>query len=118
MEGIGIDRRPKQEGDPRPSMVQLMTDLFKVHPKLVMLVTPEGTRSKQEQWKTGFYHVAVTAGVPIALAYMDYEKKKTGVGKVVYPTGDYEKDMHEIMEFYAQIAGKIPENFSVDTRYF
>ena len=41
-----------------------------------------------------------------------------GVGKVVYPTGDYEKDMHEIMEFYAQIAGKIPENFSVDTRYF
>ncbi len=118
MGGIGIDRRPKQEGDPRPSMVQLMTDLFKVHPKLVMLVTPEGTRSKQEQWKTGFYHVAVNAGVPIALAYMDYEKKKTGVGKVVYPTGDYEKDMHEIMEFYAQIAGKIPENFSVDTRYF
>ena len=118
MGGIGIDRRPKQEGDPRPSMVQLMTDLFKVHPKLVMLVTPEGTRSRQEQWKTGFYHVAVNAGVPIALAYMDYEKKKTGVGKVVYPTGDYEKDMHEIMEFYAQIAGKIPENFSVDTRYF
>ena len=118
MGGIGIDRRPKQEGDPRPSMVQLMTDLFKVHPKLVMLVTPEGTRSKQEQWKTGLYHVAVNAGVPIALAYIEYKKKKTGVGKVVYPTGDYEKDMHEIMEFYAQIAGKIPENFSVDTRYF
>lgn len=118
MGGIGIDRRPKKEGDPRPSMVQLMTDLFQDHPKLVMLVTPEGTRSKQEQWKTGFYHVAVNAGVPIALAYMDYEKKKTGVGKVVYPTGDYEKDMHEIMEFYAQISGKFPEKFSVDTRYF
>ncbi len=41
-----------------------------------MLVTPEGTRAKQEQWKTGFYHVAVSAGVPIALAYMDYAKKK------------------------------------------
>ena len=118
MGGIGIDRRPKKEGDPRPSMVQLMTDLFQDHPKLVMLVTPEGTRSKQEQWKTGFYHVAVNAGVPIALAYMDYEKKNTGVGKVVYPTGDYEKDMHEIMEFYAQISGKFPEKFSVDTRYF
>lgn len=118
MGGIGIDRRPKKEGDPRPSMVQLMTDLFQDHPKLVMLVTPEGTRSKQEQWKTGFYHVAVNAGVPIALAYMDYEKKKTGVGKVVYPTGEYEKDMHEIMEFYDQIAGKFPEKFSVDTRYF
>jgi len=98
MGGIGINRRPKNEGEARPSMVELMTDLFKIHPKLVMLVTPEGTRSKQEQWKTGFYHVAVKAGVPIALAYMDYEKKEAGVGKIVYPTGNYEQ-------------------FSVDTRY-
>ena len=117
MGGIGIDRRPKQEGDPRPSMVQLMTDLFKVHPKLVMLVTPEGTRSKQEQWKTGFYHVAVNAGVPIALAYMDYAKKKTGIGKIVYPSGDYQKDMTKIMAFYAEINAKFPEKFSIDQRY-
>jgi len=54
MGGIGIDRRPKAAGEQRPSMVQLMSDLFKQHPKLVMLVTPEGTRAKQEQWKTGF----------------------------------------------------------------
>jgi 1-acyl-sn-glycerol-3-phosphate acyltransferase len=117
MGGIGIDRSVKQEGQARPSMVQLMSDLFKTHPKLVMLVTPEGTRSKQEQWKTGFYHVAMTAGVPIALAYMDYAKKKTGVGKIVYPTGDYEKDMVEIMSFYAEINAKFPEKFSVDQRY-
>ncbi len=117
MGGIGIDRSVKQEGQARPSMVQLMSDLFKTHPKLVMLVTPEGTRAKQEQWKTGFYHVATTAGVPIALAYMDYAKKKTGVGKIVYPTGDYEKDMVEIMSFYAEINAKFPEKFSVDQRY-
>ena len=117
MGGIGIDRRPKQAGEPRPSMVELMSDLFKEHPKLVMLVTPEGTRAKQENWKTGFYHVAINAGVPIALAYMDYVNKKTGVGKIIYPTGDYEKDMAEIMEFYAQIHAKFPEKFSVDTRY-
>lgn len=117
MGGIGIDRRVKKEGQGRPSMVQLMSDLFKTHPKLVMLVTPEGTRAKQEQWKTGFYHVATTAGVPIALAYMDYAKKKTGVGKIIYPTGDYEKDMAEIMDFYAQIHAKFPEKFSVDQRY-
>ena len=117
MGGIGIDRSVKQEGQARPSMVQLMSDLFKTHPKLVMLVTPEGTRSKQEQWKTGFYHVAMTAGVPIALAYMDYAKKKTGVGKIIYPTGDYEKDMVEIMSFYAEINAKFPEKFSVDQRY-
>ncbi|MEN4982260.1 1-acyl-sn-glycerol-3-phosphate acyltransferase [Acinetobacter modestus] len=117
MGGIGIDRSVKQEGQARPSMVQLMSDLFKTHPKLVMLVTPEGTRAKQEQWKTGFYHVATTAGVPIALAYMDYAKKKTGVGKIVYTTGDYEKDMIEIMSFYAEINAKFPEKFSVDQRY-
>ena len=116
--GIGIDRTPKAEGEPRPSMVEVMTDLFKDHPKLVMLVTPEATRAKQEQWKTGFYHVATSAGVPIALAYMDYAKKKTGVGKIVYPTGDYEKDMAEIMDFYSLINAKFPENFSVDKRYY
>lgn len=115
--GIGIDRGPKVEGQERPSMVQVMSDLFKEHPKLVMLVTPEATRAKREQWKTGFYHVAVTAGVPIALAYMDYAKKKTGVGKIVYPSGDMQKDMAEIMAFYAQIDAKFPEQFSVDQRY-
>ena len=118
MGGIGIDRRPKASGEARPSMVQLMTDLFKTHPKLVMLVTPEATRARQEQWKTGFYHVALNAGVPIALAYMDYAKKKTGVGKIVHPTGDCEKDMAEIMAFYAQVKAKFPECFSVDTRYY
>ncbi|WP_171503177.1 1-acyl-sn-glycerol-3-phosphate acyltransferase [Acinetobacter indicus] len=118
MGGIGIDRRPKAAGEQRPSMVQLMSDLFMQHPKLVMLVTPEGTRAKQEQWKTGFYHVAVTAGVPIALAYMDYAQKKCGVGKIVYPSGDMEKDMAEIMAFYASITAKFPEQFSVDTRYY
>ncbi|ATO18281.1 acyltransferase [Acinetobacter sp. LoGeW2-3] len=118
MGGIGIDRRPKQAGEPRPSMVQVMTDLFKQYPKLVMLVTPEGTRARQEQWKTGFYHVAVNAGVPIALAYMDYEQKKAGVGKIIHPTGNFEEDMAEIMGFYAGIQAKFPEEFSVDQRYY
>ncbi|SEL85509.1 1-acyl-sn-glycerol-3-phosphate acyltransferase [Acinetobacter sp. DSM 11652] len=117
MGGIGINRRPKKEGEERPSMVQLMADLFKDHPKLVMLVTPEGTRSKQKKWKTGFYHVAITANVPIALAYMDYSQKKCGVGKIIYPTGDIEVDMAEIMEFYSKISAKFPEKFSVDQRY-
>lgn len=117
MGGIGINRAPKQAGEARPSMVQVMSDLFKTHPKLVMLVTPEGTRARQTHWKTGFYHIAVNAGVPIALAYMDYEKKKTGVGKIIYPSGNMEHDMREIMQFYAQISPKFPQDFSVDQRY-
>ena len=117
MGGIGINRAPKQEGEERPSMVQVMADLFKTHEDLVMLVTPEGTRARQEQWKSGFYHIAITAGVPIALAYMDYQKKETGVAKVIYPSGNFEKDMQEIMAFYASVQAKFPEKFSVDTRY-
>ena len=117
MGGVGIDRSPRQAGEERPSMVQAMADLFKTNPRMVMLVTPEGTRSLQPEWKSGFYHVAVAAGVPIALAYLDYAKKEAGVGKIVYPSGDMAKDLTEIMAFYAPIQGKHPENFSIDQRY-
>lgn len=117
MGGIGIDRSPKAAGEQRPSMVQAMAELFKTHPRLVMLVTPEGTRSLQPKWKTGFYHVAVQAGVPIALAYLDYAKKEAGVGKLIYPSGDMQKDMQEIMQFYQNITGKHPERFSIDQQH-
>lgn len=114
---IGIDRSPKKAGEERPSMVQLMVDLFKKHEDLVMLVTPEGTRSLQTKWKTGFYHVAVSACVPVALGYLDYKKKEAGVGKVVYPSGDMKKDLQEIMAFYKTITPHSPEKFSIDLDY-
>lgn len=61
--------------------------------------------------------MAIGAGVPIALAYMDYEKKIAGVGKIIYPSGDFEADMREIMAFYQNIHPKYPECFSIDQRY-
>lgn len=117
MGGVGIDRRPRVAGEQRASMVEEMADLFKKYPEFVMLVTPEGTRSVVYKWKTGFYHVAVTAGVPIALGYVDYARKIVGVEKVIYPSGDMSHDMQQIMTFYQTIAGKIPENFSIDQDY-
>ncbi len=114
---IGINRLPKKEGDERPSMVQVMADLFKEHDDLVMLVTPEGTRSLRTKWKTGFYYIAVLANVPVALGYLDYKKKEAGVGKVVYPSGDMKKDLQEIMAFYKIIVPHTPENFSIDLDY-
>ena len=98
-------------------MVQAMVDLFKVHNDLVMLVTPEGTRSLCTKWKTGFYHIAVLANVPVALGYLDYEKKEAGVGKVVYPSGDMKKDIQEIMTFYKKVVPHTPEKFSIDLDY-
>jgi len=115
--GIGIDRRPKKEGEERPSMVAAMVDLFKKHPDFVMLVTPEGTRNLRTRWKTGFYHVALQAKVPVALGYLDYGKKEAGVSKVVYPSGDMKKDLQEIMAFYKNIVPRWPERFSIDREY-
>ena len=81
------------------------------------MVTPEGTRSLRTKWKTGFYHTAAGAGVPIALGYLDYKNKEAGVGKIIYPSGDMKRDMKEIMDFYKNIPAKFPEKFSVDTEF-
>jgi len=117
MGGIGIDRRPKVEGDPRKSMTEAMADLFTTHQRLAVMVTPEGTRSLRTEWKTGFYYVALTAGVPIALGYLDYKRKHAGVGPIIHPTGDIDADMRKIMDFYRNIAPKRREKFSLDERY-
>lgn len=114
---IGIDRSPKVDGEQRLSTTEAMIKLFEGRDELVVMVTPEGTRSLRMKWKTGFYHVAAGAGVPIALGYLDFEKKIAGVGKLVYPSGDMDKDMREIMAFYKPIKGKRPELFSVDLDY-
>ncbi len=114
---IAIDRSPKKEGEERRSMTDAMIDLFNGKKELVVMVTPEGTRSIRTKWKTGFYHVAVGAKVPVALGYLDYKNKVAGVGKLVYPSGDMQKDMKEIMDFYRNIPAKFPEKFSVDIDY-
>lgn len=114
---IGIDRSPKKAGEQRPSMTEAMIELFNGRNELVVLVTPEGTRSLRTKWKTGFYHVAVGANVPIALGYLDYKNKIAGVGDVFMPTGNMKQDMKRIMDFYKPIQGKYPEKFSVDLDY-
>ena len=65
-----------------------------------MVITPEGSRGKRKQWKTGFYHIAVKANVPIALGYLDFDVKEGIVDKIFYPTGNMDKDMREIMDYY------------------
>lgn len=117
MGAIGIDRSPKKPGDPRPSMTEAMIELFAQNKELAVMVTPEGTRSLRTKWKTGFYHVAVGANVPIGLGFLDYKNKVAGVGKMLYPSGDIDKDLREIMAFYKDIKGKHPEKFSIDLDY-
>ena len=80
---------------------------------LQLVVPPEGTRSKTRYWKTGFYHIAVGAQVPIVMAYMDYEKKISGLGPVFEPTGNIEVDMAQIKAFYANFKGKNATQFEL-----
>lgn len=82
--------------------------------ELMLVVAPEGTRSKALYWKTGFYYIAREANVPVVMAFLDYGRKVGGVGPVFYPTGDLEKDMVEIKAFYKDIRGKRADLFHAD----
>ena len=98
------------------SNVDTMAHFFSLKEKFVMAITPEGTRSLRKEWKSGFYHVAKKANVPICLAYLDYKNKIAGVGKVIFPTDNMAADMKMIMDFY-KIVAKFPHKFSIDLRY-
>jgi 1-acyl-sn-glycerol-3-phosphate acyltransferase len=81
---------------------------------LQLVVPPEGTRGKTRHWRTGFYFIALQAQVPIILAFMDYERKVSGLGPVFTPTGDVEADMAQIKLFYADIKGKHAQKFEAE----
>jgi 1-acyl-sn-glycerol-3-phosphate acyltransferase len=76
--------------------------------RLALVVPPSGTRKRVLYWKTGFYHIANGAGVPIVLGFLDYRRKVGGFGPIVRPTGDIDTDMAVIRNFYRDISGKYP----------
>ena len=90
-------------------MVEAMVKLFDSYDDLIVLVTPEGTRKYVKEWKTGFYHVAEKAGVPIVLGYCDYKNKIAGIGEVFKTTGKVEEDIEKIKDFYRKVVPKYPE---------
>ncbi len=102
--GIPVDRSRAH------NLVDQTVAQYKSHPELIVLVPPEGTRSKVKEWKTGFYRIAVNAGVPILMGYVDAQKKEAGLADFFYPTGNLEEDMPAIRAFYADIVGINPEN--------
>ncbi len=101
--GISIDRTQPN------GVVSQSIEAFRDNPTLVMAIPPEGTRSKARYWKTGFYHIAAGAGVPIALGFIDYRRRTGGFGPLITPTGGLEADMLKIRAFYAGVTGKNPD---------
>lgn len=90
------------------NVVAQSIEMFHRHDGMILVVPPSGTRKQVRHWKTGFYHIAAGAGVPIVLGYLDYRRKRGGFGPVVQPSGDIEADMAAIRIFYGNIWGKYP----------
>lgn len=89
--------------------VAAAVDLFKQDPNLRLALAPEGTRAFSPQWKTGFYHIAVAANVPIIMTLIDYEHRVLKFTAPYYPTGDEAVDFEFIAAQYRGIKGKYPE---------
>ena len=94
------------------NMVQASIDAIKENDQLFLIVPPEGTRSKVTYWKTGFYHIAQGAGVPILMGFLDFKRKTSGIAGTYTTTGDLEVDMNHIKAIYAPISGKKSDQYN------
>ena len=83
-----------------------VVEAFNASDQMVLVIAPEGTRGKVGKFKTGFYHIAHAAKVPIALGYCNYAEKKAGFGPIVEPNGDIDSQLPDIQAFFKGIPGK------------
>jgi len=104
--GVPIDRTPGQ------NKVEAIANIFKEREELRITIAPEGTRKKV---KTGFYHIAKAANVPIIMITFDFGKKQNLISEPFYPTDNMEKDLQFMYDFFKGVKGKVPEySFDVD----
>ncbi|MGY6558249.1 MAG: 1-acyl-sn-glycerol-3-phosphate acyltransferase [Nitritalea sp.] len=106
--GIGIDRK-RVPGGRKQTYTEAMTNMLRESDELVIMVTPEGTRKYVPKWKTGFYHVALGARVPVVVGYLDYKKKEAGIGPVITPNGQIHEQIEEMMAFGRTVVGRHPD---------
>jgi 1-acyl-sn-glycerol-3-phosphate acyltransferase len=100
--GIPVDRSSSQ------NYVEQMAAEFAARDEFMLTIAPEGTRGKVQHWKSGFYHIAMAAKVPIMFGVMDYPKKLVMLKDLFHPTGDYEADMITIRAYYSAFTPKHP----------
>lgn len=93
------------------NIVESLVRTFAELPALVLVVPTEGTRARAEYWKSGFYHIARRARVPIVPSYLDYGKRRGGFGPALTVSGDPALDMQQFRDFYAPMRGRFPDDF-------
>lgn len=94
------------------NLVEKLAGEFRKRDKFVLAIPPEGTRAKRDYWKSGFYHIARAAEVPVVLGYIDYKTRRAGFGPALTLTGNIKADMDVIRAFYADKSGRYPERQS------
>lgn len=94
MGGIPVDRSK------RSNYVQQVVDEFARRDRLALVIAPEGTRHSDGRWRSGFYHIAMGAGVPIVPAMIDHKQRLAVIGDPMMPTGNYASDLKSIASFY------------------
>ncbi len=103
--GIPIDRRAKH------GTVEQLADAFRSAERMVIAISPEGTRRRTEHWRSGFYHVARLAQVPLVGGVLDYGAKTATFGPVMWPTGNVREDMDWLRGFFEGRTGCHPDQF-------
>ena len=83
-------------------------DLYLASERLIVMITPEGTRKLVERWKSGFYYIADGARVPVIMAYLDYRRRRVGFSPPVWPTGNTKQDIERWQAFYYDKQAKYP----------
>lgn len=91
------------------NFIEYSKQLFNQYDRLILTLSPEGSRKKTAYWRTGFYYMALNARVPIVLGFLDYSRKTGGFGPLIWPGGNIEQDLKKIRQFYQGIKGKFPE---------
>lgn len=92
-------------------LISNLSGRFKQGQPFLLALAPEGTRSKVRRWKTGFYFIALQAGVPIVPASLDYRLRKVELREAFWPTGHMEEDLEILQELYQQVSPRHPEQF-------
>tara|TARA_B110000211_G_scaffold209138_1_gene246276 strand:- start:2147 stop:2767 length:621 start_codon:yes stop_codon:yes gene_type:complete len=110
--GIPLNREASK------NFVDASIETYANNDNLIFAIAPEGTRASVERWKTGFYHMAKGANVPLALAYFDFATRTGGIGKMLNTTDNMDADMQAIADFYRPVTGKNPNNYNPDITGF
>ena len=97
--------------DERADRVSAMAREFAERKRFALVVPAEATRARAPHWKSGFYHIARRANVPIVMGFLDYASKRGGFGPALVASGDIGKDMDVIRAFYAGKVAKYPQKF-------